>query len=130
MRRIVRGIWKASAALSLLLCLAAAGLWVRTYYVSDELSYYRKLPSAAAGSGEDQRAWVAFRAVAYHALTARGEIGLIVMDEFWPLEASEWFHRSGPAQGVPLAPTLGTYGFYAQGWRGAKAVNNAQALVL
>jgi hypothetical protein len=35
MRRLARHAFTALAALSLLLCVAVCGLWVRSYYVSD-----------------------------------------------------------------------------------------------
>jgi hypothetical protein len=128
MGRFARIVVQAVALVSLVLCVAAGGLWVRSYFVADELSYHRAL-SAAGLRQEDARPFVfSDQAVAYHFQTARGEVGLIVMDEFRPLDGgSEWIHRSEPARGVPLPPTRGKYGFYAEGWRASNAASNAQA---
>jgi hypothetical protein len=116
MRRPVRFAVNAIAAFSLLLCVAAGGLWVRTYFVSDELSYYRSLPP---GTTEGDYAIFVFpQAVARHFMTARGEVGVMIVEEFWPSErGSAWFHRSLPARGVPLSPRIQRYGFYLEGWR-------------
>jgi hypothetical protein len=117
MGRFARIAFKAIAAVSLLLCVAAGGLWVRTYSVSDELSHYRALPPSAAAEGRGA-VIVWSNAMAHHFMTARGEVGVMIAEEFWPSESgSAWFHRSVPARGVPLSPTLSRYGFYLDGWR-------------
>src|SRR5207237_319725 len=127
MRRLVRRTLYAFAVISLLLCLAAAGLWVRTYYRADELSHYRRLTAAPARA---PRFVIDLRAVAHHFLTARGEVGVIIAEEFRPMEgASEWIHRPRPAQAVPLSPMLGRFGFYVEGWR-RKPANKGQVWIL
>ena len=46
MRRLLRWTFHALAAASLLLCLAAAGLWVRSYFISDQLEWTTLLAGA------------------------------------------------------------------------------------
>ena len=45
MRRLVRWTFNALAAASLLLCMATAGLWVRSYWVPDQ--FYARRPDAS-----------------------------------------------------------------------------------
>ena len=111
--------------MSLVLCLAAGGLWVRTCFVADELSHYRALPPSTS---EFATGIVSADAVAHHLMTGRGEVGVMIAEEFWPRESggeSAWIHRSVPARGVPLSPALGRYGFYVQGWRQKASGQNA-----
>src|SRR5438270_4174056 len=46
MRRLLRWTFHALAAVSLLLCVAAAGLWIRSYFVSDRLEWTTLLAGA------------------------------------------------------------------------------------
>jgi hypothetical protein len=53
MRRLLRWTFNALAALSLLLCIATAALWVRSYWVTDTLLVERREAPPPSSSSED-----------------------------------------------------------------------------
>jgi 4-amino-4-deoxy-L-arabinose transferase-like glycosyltransferase len=53
MKRLRRWLFNSTAAISLLLCVATAGLWVRSYFVQPSPAEYSDIWSFDAGNGND-----------------------------------------------------------------------------
>src|SRR5437868_12938366 len=70
MRRLLRWTFNTLAAASLLLCLATAGLWVRSYWVCDEFIAQRREASEDDPSFDVRRHWCYF--VSYRGQAAAG----------------------------------------------------------
>jgi len=104
-RRLSIALW----TLSLLLFSSTTILWIRSYFVSDVLLWSHVLPAR-----RPPEPWC----VSYDLVTARGEIGLIVVENFLPMQLPKgWFRGTGPPQDVPFQGASDNAGFYADGWR-------------
>ncbi len=100
--------------LSLLLCVATAALWPRSYFASDELTYSLPKPSPSGEPPDpgDYRYHGDWRA--YSAITARGSIGFFIFDDwFAPAPGAGRWHYfvQRPAHDVRLSAFLGKLGF-------------------
>ena len=108
---------------SLLLSVATVALWIRTYFASDELAYYR--PTGLGFVTEpnpSDRIWVfnyhsaSVAGAGYHLLTARGEIGFYVPNwDFLPSNGKRWAKMVGAPGAIPFPDPPGAFGFYASG---------------
>ena len=101
---------------SLLFCVGVCALWLRSYFASDEVNYFRGMLLAYSDPGPLPNS-VYHPPMSYSVVTARGEIGLMSTVHFFLLPPRHWSHGSGPPQQVPIVAARGAMGFYADGWR-------------
>jgi hypothetical protein len=102
MRRLLRWTFNTLAMASLLLCLATAGLWVRTYWVGDEFFAHRPDASGSVAEHYAFNIWShRGRLGGSFGWSERPEAGPIPR---WEFEFKHW------SEG-PIALAIGDYGF-------------------
>ena len=104
MRRLARRLFTLCSAVSLLLCVAACMLWVRSYLVADELTVIR------THLDDDRALWV------YACInSSRGGLAAKVIRDRRPVEDRgpgyppvgwRWYHRASRDTGLDVAPEL------------------------
>jgi hypothetical protein len=128
-----RWLFNLLAGMSLLLCVAALALWVRTHSHADHVAYFRPLPESqdtlvfTNPDGSTFAIPYQFKlAAGYHLLATRNELGFFVRpQDFLPTTGSRWAHESLPPRGIPFKNLQGALGFYVYGWHALEAPSDA-----
>ena len=112
MRRRLFYTW---GVFSSLLCVALVTLWIRTYFASDDLTYFRQV--GLSGPFVPARVpTLPISRAKYHIITSRGEVGVVISPVISLLHPTGWQDNSIPM--LPDVPTLkpqGEFGFYVNG---------------
>lgn len=99
--RLLRVIFATAALLSLLLCIAASGLWVRSYAARDELHRITGRDAGHAGFVQEAQTWYA----------TSGHVAYTVQATTWPSRGASgddpaWRWEHGPPRWNPSRDTI------------------------